>query len=105
MYVRSLSYANAIRSRWLRDYVPLLNKRIKWQIQSDFILKTGDLVWAIEPDSPRGYYPPSRIVMLHYGQDSRARSALVRTPQHVKSLRFAPVLPSSGGGGDVATQM
>ena len=85
-YVRSLSYANAIRPHWLRDYVPLLNKRVKWHTQSDFTLKAGDGVWAIHPDSPRGYYPPARIVKLHYGQDSCARSALDRTPQHVKSL-------------------
>ena len=48
-YVRAKSYANAIWSRWLREYVPLLNKRVT--------LKAGNLVWVIEPDSTRGYYP------------------------------------------------
>ena len=28
-YVRAQSYANAIWSRWLREYVPSLNKRVK----------------------------------------------------------------------------
>ena len=40
---------------------------------SDFTLKTGDLVWVIELDSPRGYYPLARIVKLNYGQDSFSR--------------------------------
>ena len=102
----SLSYANAIRSLWLRDYVSLLNKRIKWHTQSDFILKIGDLVWAINSDSPLGYYPPARIVKMHYGQDSCARSALVKTATCEvtrPSFNLAPVLSSSEGG-DVATQ-
>ena len=43
-YVRAQSYANAIWSRWYREYVPSLNKRVKWHTHSDFILKTGDPV-------------------------------------------------------------
>ena len=75
---RAQSYANAIWSRWLRDYVPLLNKRVKLNTQSGFTLKTCDLVWVIEPDSPSGYHPLARIVTLHYGWDSSAPSALVK---------------------------
>ena len=78
-YVRAQSYANAIWFRWLRETVPSLNKRVKWHILSVFTLKTGDLVWVIEPDSPRGSYPLARIVKLNYGQDGCARSALVKT--------------------------
>ena len=108
-YVRAQSYANAIWSRWLREYVPSLNKRVKWHTHSDSILKTGDLVWVIEPDSPRGYYPLARIVKLNYGQDDCARSTLVKTATREvtrRTVKLAPVLPSSGGGGeDVATQM
>ena len=106
-YVRAQSYANAIWSRWLREYVPSLNKRVKWHTHSDFTLKTGDLVWVIEPDSPRGYYPLARIVKLNYGQDGCARSALVRTATREvtrPTVKLAPVLPSSGGE-DVAMQM
>ena len=53
-YVRAQSYANAIWSRWLREYVPSLNKRVKWHTHSDSTLKTGDLVCVIEADSPCG---------------------------------------------------
>ena len=43
-YVRAQSYANAIWSRWYREHVPSLNKRVKWHTHSDCILKTGDPV-------------------------------------------------------------
>ena len=83
-------------------FVPSLNKRVKWHTHSDFTLKTGDLVWVIEPDSPRRYYPLARIVKLNYGQDGCARSTLVRTATREvtrPTVKLAPVLPSSGGGG------
>ena len=54
-YMRAQLYANATWSRWPREYVPSLNKGVKWHTLSDFTLKTGDLVWVIEPNSPRGY--------------------------------------------------
>ena len=43
-YVRALLYANANWSHWLRKYVLSLNKRVKWHTNSDFTLKTSDLV-------------------------------------------------------------
>ena len=45
-YIRRQSYANAIWSRWLREYVPALNKRNKSYSDSDGFLKTGGLVWV-----------------------------------------------------------
>ena len=101
-YVRAQSYANATWSRWLREYVPSLNKCVKWHAHSDSTLKTDDLVWVIELDSPRGYDDLARIVKLNYGQDSCAQSALVKTATREvtqPTVKLAPVLPSSGGGG------
>ena len=69
-YIRAQNNANALWSRWLRDYVPALNKRSKWHSDSDVILKTGDLVWII---------PLARIKTLNYGKDNIARSAVVIT--------------------------
>ena len=108
--VRAQSYANAIWSRWLREYVPSLNKRVKWHTQSDSTLKTGALVWVIEPDSPCGYYPLARIVKLNYRKDGCARSDPVKTSTREvtrPTVKLAPVLPSlgRGGGEDVATQI
>ena len=50
-----------------------------WHNQSDVKLKAGDLVWVIEPDTPRGHYPPARILKLNYGKDGCARSADIKT--------------------------
>ena len=105
-YARAQSYANAVWSRWLREYVPSLNKRAKWHSDSDVTLKTGDLVWVVEPDSPRGHYPLARIAKLHYVKDGCARSADIKTVTSElirPTIKLAPVLPSLGAE-DVAAQ-
>ena len=106
-YARAQSYANAVWSRWLREYVPSLNKRAKWHNDSDVTLKTGDLVWVVEPDSPRGHYPLARIAKLYYGKDGCARSADIKTVTSEltrPTVKLAPVLPSLGAE-DVAAQI
>ena len=77
--------------------MPTLNRRSKWSSQADRQLKTGDLVWIVEPSSPRGYYPLARVVKLNFGSDAVARSAEVRTRSGnlVRPVvKLAPVLPS-----------
>ena len=99
-YVRAQSYTNAIWSRLLCEYVPSLNKRIKWRTHSDSTLKTGDFVWVVEPDNPSGYYPLTRIVKLNYGQYGCSGSALVETATREVTwpiVELALVPPSSGG--------
>ena len=51
-YAPAQSYANAIWSRWIREYVPTLNRRSKWQTPSEQHLKTSDLVWIVEETNP-----------------------------------------------------
>ena len=53
-YVRAQAYSDAIWNRWLKEYVPSLNRRSKWSNPQERQLKTGDLVWIVEPTSPRG---------------------------------------------------
>ena len=98
-YIRAQSYANAIWSRWLRDYVPALNKRSKWHSDIDVILKTGDLVWIVDERSPRGHYPLARIKTLNYGKDNIARSAVVTTRSgelNRPAVKLAPVFAPLG---------
>ena len=98
-YIRAQSYANAIWSRWLRDYVPALNKRSKWHSDSDVILKTGDLVWIVDEHSPRGHYPLARIKTLNYGKDNIARSPVVTTRSGEltrPAVKLAPVFAPLG---------
>ena len=100
-YARAQSYANAIWSRWIKEYVPTLNRRSKWQTPAEQHLKTGDLVWIVEETNPRGYYPTARIVELRYGSDSVARSAVLRTSTGslVRPLvKLVPVFPTSSSG-------
>ena len=79
-YARAQSYyANAIWAQSLKEYVPALNLRAKWQTPAEHHIKFGDLVWIVEESNPRGYYPTARIKELRYGSDSVARSAVLRT--------------------------
>ena len=54
-YVRAQAYSDAIWDRWLKEYVPSINRRSKWSSPSERQLKTEDLVWIVEPTSPRGH--------------------------------------------------
>ena len=80
-----LGTAGSVRLRWepqapwLKEYVPSLNKRSKWPNQPERQLNTGDLVWIIEPSSPRGHYPLARVTKLNFGSDAIARSAELNT--------------------------
>ena len=88
-YVRAQAYSDAIRERWLSEYVPSLNRRSKWSTPSD-------LVWIVELTSPRGHYPLARVVKLNNGTDSVARSAELQTATGnlVRPIfKLAPVLP------------
>ena len=105
-YAAAQSYANAIWSRWIRKYVPTLNRRSKWQTPAEQHLKTGDLVWIIEETNPRGYYPTAQIVELRYGTDSVARSTDLRTSTGslVRPLvKVVPVFPISSSGPEEVT--
>ena len=85
-YARAQAYSNAIWKRWLKEYVPPLNHRCKWKTRADEILKTGDLIWIIDSDSPRGYYPLARILSLRYGKDGIARFAQIQTKFRIISF-------------------
>ena len=78
-YACAHSYANAIWARWLKEYVPALNRRSKWQTPAEQHFMVGCLVWIVEESNPRGYFPTARIEDFRYGTDSVARSAVVRT--------------------------
>ena len=95
-YARAQAYSDTIWNRWLREYVPTLNRQSKWSSHPNRDLKTGDLVWIVEPTSPRGHYPLARVVKLNFGTDAVARSAEVRTASGnlVRPvIKLAPVLP------------
>ena len=105
-YARAQSYANVIWSRLIKEYVPTLNRRSKWQTPAEQHLKTGDLVWIIKETNPRGYYPTTRIVELRYGSDSIARFAVLRTSTSSlvhPFVKLVPVFPTSSSGPEDVT--
>ena len=103
-YTKAQAYANAIWVRWMKEYVPSLHKRGKWNKHSDISLKSGDLVWVVDSANPRGCYPLARITSLRYGADSVSRSAELRTSTGslVRPLvKLAPVFgPTSSLGAE-----
>ena len=62
-YVRAQAYSDSIWNRWLKEYVPNHNHCPKWSKSSERDLKTGDLVWLVEPTAPRGHYYPHGLVV------------------------------------------
>ena len=105
-YARAQLYANAIWSRLIREFVPTLNRRSKWQTPAEQHLKTCELVWLVEKTNLRRYYPTARIVELRYGSDSVARSAVLRTSTGSlvgPLVNLVPVFPTSSSGPEDVT--
>ena len=73
--------------RWLREYLPELQKRQKWLgIQSN--LKVGDLVLVMDENAPRGSWPLGFIQEVSVGRDGLVRSARLKT---VTSVLTRPI--------------
>ena len=73
--------------RWLREYLPELQKRQKWLgIQSN--LKVGDLVLVMDENAPRGSWPLGLIQEVSVGRDGLVRSARLKT---VTSVLTRPI--------------
>ena len=47
LFVRAQAYTNAIWPQWLADFMPGLNKRVKWHSSPKRKLKTVNLVWKV----------------------------------------------------------
>ena len=65
-------------SRLLKEFVPELNRRTKWQ-QANAELKEDDVVWLYKDFTPRGIWPIGRIVKAHVSRDGVARSFDIKT--------------------------
>ena len=65
-------------SRLLKEFVPELNRRTKWQ-QANAELKKDDVVWLYKDFTPRGIWPIGRIVKAHVSRDGVARSFDIKT--------------------------
>ena len=70
--------SDAFWKRWLREYIPKLMARQKWQTPQPNI-KRGDLVLIADYNRPRGSWPLGIIEEVYIGRDGLVRSAAVRT--------------------------
>ncbi|XP_041484654.1 uncharacterized protein LOC121431209 [Lytechinus variegatus] len=62
---RQVQYlADRFWSRWVREYLPLLQERQKW-VKPRRNFETDDLVLVVNEDMPRGRWPIGRVVATH----------------------------------------
>ena len=66
-------------SRLLKEYIPELNKRTKWQRSNDEQLDEGDIVWVLKDFTLRGIWPLGRIAKAHRASVGIARSFDIQT--------------------------
>ncbi|XP_075243735.1 uncharacterized protein LOC142337986 [Convolutriloba macropyga] len=65
-------------NRLMKEYIPKLNKRTKWQRSNDE-LDEGDIVWKLKDFTPRGIWPLRKIVKAHRSSGGIARSFDIQT--------------------------
>lgn len=64
--------------RWVREYLPELQKRDKW-CKRRSNLKVGDLVLIMDENTPRGVWPMGIVCGVNHSRDGLVRSVKVRT--------------------------
>ena len=66
--------------RWLKEWIPSLNSRKKWNSKKDDF-KVGDMMLVLSADTPRDQWPLGRITKTFIGSDSRVRVVNVEVGQ------------------------
>ena len=69
--------ANLFWSRWLKEYVPLLQKRQKW-VRPQRNAAIGDVVLIVD-NVPRNVWTMGRIVSIQHDDKGLVRTASVKT--------------------------
>jgi hypothetical protein len=64
--------------RWLREYIPELQRRNKW-LNPQPNLSVGDLVLISDENTPRGVWPMGLITHVKESDDGLVRSVVVKT--------------------------
>lgn len=85
-YKRSQWLANKMWKRWLVEYLPSINKRSKWHVDSEPIIE-GEVVFMAD-DENRKLWVRGVVEELIRSADGRVRQAMVRT---TKGLYRRPV--------------
>ena len=86
---RQVQYlADVFWRRWIREYLPLLQQRQKWNTpMRNFAV--GDIVLVVDDKSPRGSWPLGRVLEVYPNRsDGRVRKMKVKT---MKSTLERPI--------------
>ena len=76
---RQIQYmANVFWKRWMREYLPILQARQRWQTVKRNLAK-DDIVLVADKSSPRNFWPLGRILEAYPGKDGLVRSVRVKT--------------------------
>ena len=78
--------------RWVREYVHLLQSRMKWTNVKPNI-KVGDLVLVVDGSLPRGSWPVGRVLSVKAGRDDLVRSAKLQTKSNVVTRPITKLVP------------
>ena len=75
---RAQFLANCFWSRWIKEYLPILQERQKW-IQKRRNLEVNDIVLVIDKNIPHGCWLLGRCTKVFPGRDGRVRTAEIKT--------------------------
>ncbi len=80
---RQVQYmVNLFWKRWLKEYLPYLQERQKWNSKEPN-LKVDDLVLVMDENYPRGQWPVGRVVEMKVSEDGLVRAVNVKTSSTV----------------------
>lgn len=72
------SLANEFWKKWLREYLPTITRRTKWQQDADTV-QIGDMVLIVDENLQRGEWKKDIISKVYPSKDGKIRSAEVKT--------------------------
>ncbi|XP_054597204.2 uncharacterized protein [Nothobranchius furzeri] len=100
----SQNLADQFWVRFIKEYLPNLQTRLKWQSSSPELLKET-VVMLVDPQMPRALWPVGYVVKTHRSEDGCIRSADVNIKGHLYTRPVARmvVLPSLPSGEDQPT--
>lgn len=69
--------ANIFWTKWLKEYLPDLQMRHKWQRDKRNV-QVGDVVLVVQENTPRGIWPLGLVIAVNEGADGHVRSCRLR---------------------------
>ena len=79
-------FANLFWQKWIKEYLPDLQKRQKWQ-RPQRNVRVGDVVLVVREGTPRGVWPLALVMSVDEGADGRVRSCKLRLKNNAEIVR------------------